>query len=311
MAMMERGVGKIEVSFRDEHAITRTLHLDPDQTMESILDLLRELTGFSVETQVLTYQGQSLYDRRSVHDYSIKPCSTIYIKKVTRDAKRELLMQQAILWDDGCKVQTLFDEGYQITTPFATMASGPLGDVCSGAQPLHYAALCLSASSLTVLLRAGAPTEAKCEEAFVGPDKGRSALRNCTAMHIAAVAASTTGGDAGVITHLLLHDGDVDAKCERANLVTGTAFSGCTPLHLAAGLANEHVISTLIERNADLEAFCFEGAAIKTCRDLVEGVISTRHITQQAGIRDFSGDAADFGSQRKLYGKTYSISQLY
>merc|ERR1711865_1349361 len=227
MAMMERGVGKIEVSFRDEHAITRTLHLDPDQTMESILDLLRELTGFSVETQVLTYQGQSLYDRRSVHDYSIKPCSTIYIKKVTRDAKRELLMQQAILWDDGCKVQTLFDEGYQITTPFATMASGPLGDVCSGAQPLHYAALCLSASSLTVLLRAGA-------------------LRNCTAMHIAAVAASTTGGDAGVITHLLLHDGDVDAKCERANLVTGTAFSGCTPLHLAAGLANEHVISTLI-----------------------------------------------------------------
>lgn len=29
------------------------------------------------------------------------------------------------------------------------------------------------------------------------------------------------------------------------------------------------VISTLIERNADLEAFCFEGAAIKTCRDLV------------------------------------------
>merc|ERR1711865_804089 len=153
MAMMERGVGKIEVSFRDEHAITRTLHLDPDQTMESILDLLRELTGFSVETQVLTYQGQSLYDRRSVHDYSIKPCSTIYIKKVTRDAKRELLMQQAILWDDGCKVQTLFDEGYQITTPFATMASGPLGDVCSGAQPLHYAALCLSASSLTVSAR--------------------------------------------------------------------------------------------------------------------------------------------------------------
>lgn len=51
-AMMERGVGKIEVSFRDDHAITRTLHLDPDQTMESVLDLLRELTGFSVETQV-------------------------------------------------------------------------------------------------------------------------------------------------------------------------------------------------------------------------------------------------------------------
>ena len=38
------------------------------------------------------------------------------MKKVTRDAKRELLMQQAILWDDGCKVQTLVDEGYQITT---------------------------------------------------------------------------------------------------------------------------------------------------------------------------------------------------
>ena len=25
-------------------------------------------------------------------------------------------MQQAILWDDGCKVQTLIDEGYDVTT---------------------------------------------------------------------------------------------------------------------------------------------------------------------------------------------------
>ena len=29
-----------------------------------------------------------------------------------------------------------------------------------------------------------------------------------------------------VITHLLLHDADVDSKIERSNLITGAAFSG-------------------------------------------------------------------------------------
>merc|ERR1719272_499640 len=309
--MMERGVGKIEVSIRDQQAITRTLHLDPDQTLESVHDLLRELTGLATETQTLTFQGQALYDRRSVHDYNIKPCSTLYLKKVTRESKRELLMQQAIMWDDGCKVQTLLDEGYEVTTPFATLACGPLGDTCTGAHPLHFAALCLSASSIVVLLRAGAPTEAKCYEAFVGPDKTRSAIRNGTAMHLAAVAASATGGDAGCITHLLLHDADVDAKCERANMVTGNAFSGATPLHIACSLGNERVISTLIERNADLEVFCFEGAAIKTAREMVESLIATRQITAQAGIRDYSGDAKDSGKSSRLYGKEYSVQQLY
>jgi len=312
MAMMERGVGKIEVSVHDEHAVVRVLHLDPDQTFESVHDQLRELTGLAVETQVLSFQGQALYDRRSVHDYNIKPCSTLYLKKVSRDCKRELLMQQAILWDDGCKVQTLIDEGYDVTTPFSTLSSGPMGDTSVGAHPLHFAALCLSASSLTVLLRNGAPTEAKCEEAFVGPEKGRSALRYCTSMHIAACAASATGGDAGCITHLLLHDADVDAKCERANMVNGSAYTGCTALHVACALANEHVIATLLERNADLEAFCFEGAAIKTCRELVEQLVATRQITAQAGIRDFSGDKKDFqGGAHRLYGKTYSVSQMY
>jgi len=287
MAMMERGVGKLEVMVRDEHGVSRTLHLDPDATIESVHEQLRELTGVSRDTQVLTYQEQALYDRRSVHDYDIKPCSTLFLKRVPKEEKYEHLMMSAILWDDGCGVQTLLDQGYEVTTPFSKIASGPMGDTARGAQPLHFAALCLAARSTTVLLRAGAPTEAVCSEAFVGPDRGRSALTNCKAMHIATAAASATGMDNGVITHLRLHHADVDSKCERANMVTGKAFSGCTPLHIAAALENEHVIATLIERDADLESFCFESAAVKTCRGMLEEVIATRQIVQQAQIRDF------------------------
>jgi len=298
MAMMERGVGKMEVVVRDEFGVSRTLHLDPDATIESVHEQLRELTGVSRDTQILTYQGQSLYDRRTVHDYNIKPCTTLFLKRVPKENKFEHLMMSAILWDDGCAVQTLLDQGYEVTTPFRTIASSPMGDTSRGAHPLHFASLCLSANCATVLLRAGAPTEAVCPEVFVGPDKGRSALTNCKAMHIATAAASVTGSDNGVITHLLLHDADVDSKCERANMVTGAAFSGCTPLHVAGALENEHIIATLIERNADLEAFCFEGAAVKTCRGMLESLISTRQIVQQAGIRDYNGQPA----QQKLYG---------
>ena len=67
------------------------------------------------------------------------------------------------------------------------------------------------------------------------------------------------------------------------------------------------VISTLIERNADLEAFCFEGAAIKTAREMVEGLIVTRQITQQAGIRDYTGDA----KSKKLFGKDWSVTSMH
>lgn len=117
-------------------------------------------------------------------------------------------------------------------------------------------------------------------------------------MHIAAAAASATGADNGVMTHLLLHDADVDSKCERANLITGAAFSGCTPLHIAATLENEHVVATLIERNADLEAFCFEGASIKTCRSMLESLIGTRQIMQQSGLRNYDAE----GQTQALYG---------
>ena len=131
----------------------------------------------------------------------------------------------AILWDDGCMVQTLLDQGYEVTTvgttaqlllshshhyllqPFVSLASSPMGDTArgkqhpptlplitltkpaptlscltsllSGSHPLHFASLCLSANSIVVLLRAGAPTEAVCPEVFIGPDRGRSALTNC------------------------------------------------------------------------------------------------------------------------------------
>jgi len=286
------------VIVRDEFGVSRTLHLDPDCTIESVHEQLREITGVSRDTQLLTYQGQPLYDRRTVHDYNIKPCTTLFLKRIPKEAKYEHLMMSAILWDDGCMVQTLLDQGYEVTTPFQTIASAPNGDTARGSHPLHFAALCLSANSTVVLLRAGAPTEAVCPEAFVGPDRGRSALTNCKAMHIATGAASSTGSDNGVITHLLLHDADVDSKCERANLITGAAFSGCTPLHVAAALENEHVIATLIERNADLEAFAFEGAAVKTCRGMLESLIGTRQIMQQSGLRDYNGDPP----QQVLYG---------
>jgi hypothetical protein len=298
MAMMERGVGKFEINVRDEFGVSRTLFVDPDCTVESLHEQLREITGVSRDTQILTYQGQNLYDRRSVHDYNLKPCTTLFLKRVSKEQKYEHLMISAIMWDDGCMVQTLLDQGYEVTTPFQTLASSPMGDTSRGSHPLHYAALCLSANSLVVLLRAGAPTEAVCPECFVGPDRGRSALTNAKAMHIATAAASATGSDNGVITHLLLHDADVDSKCERANLITGAAFSGCTPLHVAAALENEHVIATLIERNADLEAFMFEGAAIKTGRGMLESLISTRQIMQQAGLRNFNGEP----TQQVLYG---------
>jgi len=296
--MMERGVGKMEVIIRDEFGVSRTLHLDPDCTIESIQEQLREITGVARDTQLLTYNGQPLYERRTVHDYNVKPCTTLFLKRVPREQKHEHLMMSAILWDDGCMVQTLLDQGYEVTTPFVSLASSPMGDTARGSHPLHFASLCLSANSIVVLLRAGAPTEAVCPEVFIGPDRGRSALTNCKAMHIATVAASTTGSDSGVLTHLLLHDADPDSKCERANLITGAAFSGCTPLHLAAALENEHIIATLIERNADLEAFMFEGASVKTCRAMLETLISTRQIMQQSGLRNYNGEP----NRQVLYG---------
>jgi hypothetical protein len=298
MAMLERGIGKVELCVRDEFGVSRTIHVDPDQTIESIHEILRELTGIPRETQMLTYQGQALYDRRSVHDYNLKPCSTLFLKKVPKESKHEHLMMSAILWDDGCAVQTLLDGGYEVTTPFQTIAQSANGDLARGAHPLHFAALCLAANSMTVLLRAGAPTEANCSEAFVGPSTLRSSLTNCKAFHIVTAAASSTGSDNGVMTYLLMHDADVNCKCERANLSTGAAFTGCTPLHVAAGLENEHVIASLIERNADLEAFTFEGASIKTGRQMLERLISTRQIMQQANLRDYSGPPA----QQRLYG---------
>jgi len=286
--MMERGVGKMEVIVRDEFGVSRTLHLDPESTIESLHEQLRELTGISRDTQMLTYEGSALYDRRSIHDYNIKPCTTLFLKRVPKATKLEFLMMSAILWNDGCMVQTLLDQGYEVTTSFESIASCPMGDTSRGSQPLHFAALCLSANCITVLLRAGAPTEAVCSEVFVGPERMRNALTNCKALHIATASASATGSDNGVITHLLLHDADVDSKCERANLVTGHAYSGCTPLHVAGALENEHVIATLVERNADLDAFCFEGAKITTCRGLLESLISTRQIMQQCGLRNYN-----------------------
>lgn len=105
--MMERGVGKLEITVRDEYGVSRTLHVDPDATVESIHEVLRELTGVSRDTQVLpplpltlflslsvrwqllTYEGQALYDRRTVHDYNIKPCSTVFLKRIKKAKKLE------------------------------------------------------------------------------------------------------------------------------------------------------------------------------------------------------------------------------
>ncbi len=49
---MQRGTGKLELSVRDEQGITRVLHVDPDATIESIHDQLRELTGIPRDCQV-------------------------------------------------------------------------------------------------------------------------------------------------------------------------------------------------------------------------------------------------------------------
>ena len=66
-----------------------------------------------------------------------------------------------------------------LSQSFESIASCPMGDTSRGSQPLHFAALCLSANCITVLLRAGAPTEAVCSEVFVGPERMRNALTNC------------------------------------------------------------------------------------------------------------------------------------
>ena len=49
--MMERGVGKMEVNVRDEFGVAHTVHVDPDATIESVHEQLRELTGVSRDTQ--------------------------------------------------------------------------------------------------------------------------------------------------------------------------------------------------------------------------------------------------------------------
>ena len=54
-AMMERGVGKMEVIIRDEFGVSRTLHLDPDCTIESIQEQLREITGVARDTQACLF----------------------------------------------------------------------------------------------------------------------------------------------------------------------------------------------------------------------------------------------------------------
>merc|ERR1711998_450637 len=158
----------MEIIVRDEFGVSRTLHVDPDCTIESIQEQLREITGVSRDTQVLTFNGNPLYERRTVHDYNLKPCSTLFLKREPKEQKFEHLMMSAILWDDGCMVQTLLEQGYEVSTPFLTLASSPMGDTSRGSHPLHFAALCLSANSLIVLLRAGAACEAVCHEAFVG-----------------------------------------------------------------------------------------------------------------------------------------------
>ena len=40
--------------------------------------------------QLLTYQGQALYDRRTVHDYNVKPCTTLFLKRVSKEDKLEV-----------------------------------------------------------------------------------------------------------------------------------------------------------------------------------------------------------------------------
>lgn len=58
------------------------------------------------------------------------------------------------------------------------------------------------------------------------------------------------------------------------------------------------IVFPCAQRNADLEAFAFEGAAVKTCRGMLESLISTRQIMQQAGIRNYNGEP----TQQVLYG---------
>ena len=43
-------------------------------------------------SQLLTYQGQALYDRRTVHDYNIKPCTTLFLKRVSKEDKLEVTL---------------------------------------------------------------------------------------------------------------------------------------------------------------------------------------------------------------------------
>jgi len=62
--MMERGVGKMEVIVRDEFGVGHTMHVDPDATIESVHEQLRELTGVSRDTQVPTQPNLTLAETR-------------------------------------------------------------------------------------------------------------------------------------------------------------------------------------------------------------------------------------------------------
>ena len=57
---MERGVGKMEVIIRDEFGVSRTLNLDPDCTIESIQEQLREITGVARDTQACLFSPSHL-----------------------------------------------------------------------------------------------------------------------------------------------------------------------------------------------------------------------------------------------------------
>ena len=74
----------------------------------------------------------------------------------------------------------------------------------------------------------------------------------------------------------------------------------------AAHVLLAHLLSVLMptliplsaQRNADLEAFMFEGASVKTCRAMLETLISTRQIMQQSGLRNYNGEP----NRQVLYG---------